>query len=258
MIIPLVNIFIGMFILMSVLWLYQVVTRNATIVDVGWAYGMGASSVYLALATHGDMGVGLLASILLLIWSLRLGTYLFRARILSGEGEDTRYQTMRKKMGNRANLMFFILFQAQSLFVLLFMAPLLVVFDRLQPLWQWHDILAVIIWTVAVAGETISDKQLHAFKQNPENRGKTCQIGLWQFSRHPNYFFEWLHWFTYPLIAWGAPNAILTWVLPAIMLLFLWKMTGIPFSESQALEHRSDYAAYQRKTSMLIPWFKGK
>ena len=70
-----------------------------------------------------------------------------------------------------------------------------------------------------------------------------------------NYFFEWLHWFSYPLIAVGAALAGWLWLLPVAMFLFLWFVTGIPHTEKQALKSRGDdYREYQRTTSPFIPW----
>lgn len=255
---PLLNVFFAMTISMALLWLYQVKTCNATIVDVGWALGMGASSIYLAFDSTGNTEVRIFVAVLLLVWSCRLGLHLIKARLQHSAVEDSRYQTMRTHLGKYAHLGFFALFQAQALFVLLFMVPLAIVFHRTTPLWQWHDIAALICWGIAVVGESVADKQLEVFKAQPAHQGKTCQIGLWRLSRHPNYFFEWLQWFTYPLIAYGTPYWEATCALPVIMLLFLWKLTGIPYVEAQSLKHRSDYAAYQEKTSILIPWFPKK
>jgi steroid 5-alpha reductase family enzyme len=94
---------------------------------------------------------------------------------------------------------------------------------------------------------------------NPANRGKTCQEGLWRYSRHPNYFFEWLHWFAY--VSWAAGSGLewLAWMGPVIMLWFLVKVTGIPASEAQSLKSRGEeYREYQRRTSAFIPWFRKK
>lgn len=251
---PLTNVFIGMIIFMTVLWLYQVFTRNATIIDVGWALGMGISACYLAWLSEGDQGRRILTATLMGLWSLRLTGYLFYTRIIKGHGEDTRYAAMRETMAKHPLAGFFAVFQLQSFFVVLFMIPLLAVLASPQPLWQWHDFIAIGLWLIAIIGETISDKQLYRFKSNPENQGKTCQIGLWHYSRHPNYFFEWIHWFAYPFIAWGSVYAAWAWILPVMMLIFLLKLTGIPFAEAQALKHRKDYAEYQKKTSIFVPW----
>lgn len=253
---PLSHVFIGMLALMTLLWIYQQITRNATIVDIGWSFGMGVSACYLAWTSDGDLGRRILTATLMGIWSLRLGGYLFYARIIKGHGEDPRYADMRQHMGKFASAGFFAIFQIQSLFVVLFMIPMLAVLASPEPLWQWHDSIAIAFWLMALVGETIADKQLHQFKSNPANRGTTCQIGLWQYSRHPNYFFEWLHWFAYPFIAWGSTYGDWAWIMPVMMLIFLVKLTGIPYAESQALKHRKDYAEYQKKTSMFVPMKK--
>ena len=88
------------------------------------------------------------------------------------------------------------------------------------------------------------------------NRGRICDVGLWRYSRHPNYFFEWLHWFAYVLLAIGSPIAWLAWAGPLVMYVFLRWISGIPYTEAQALRTRGeDYRDYQRTTPMLFPWF---
>ena len=89
-------------------------------------------------------------------------------------------------------------------------------------------------------------------------RGKTCRTGLWRYSRHPNYFFEICHWCAYPILAIGSELWWLALLGPLFMFLFIWKITGIPHIEKQALSHRPDYADYQCTTNMLIPWFPRK
>ena len=114
----------------------------------------------------------------------------------------------------------------------------------------------VAIWLVSVIGESIADRQLARFRADPVNRGRTCRQGLWRYSRHPNYFFEWLHWFAYVCLAMGSPLAWLAWSGPVVMYLFLRWISGIPYTETQALRSRGeDYRAYQRSTPMLFPWF---
>jgi len=100
-----------------------------------------------------------------------------------------------------------------------------------------------------------SARYVVAWRADPANRGRTCRRGLWAWSRHPNYFFEWLHWWTYPLLAVGAPWAAATLFAPAFMLFFLFKVTGIPATEARALVTRGDdYRRYQREVSMFVPW----
>ena len=99
--------------------------------------------------------------------------------------------------------------------------------------------------------------QLKQFKANPANKGRVCQAGLWNFSRHPNYFFEWLVWVAFFLFALGSPWGWVTIYCPALMLFFLLKVTGIPMTEELAVKTKGDaYREYQRTTSVFVPWFK--
>ncbi len=117
------------------------------------------------------------------------------------------------------------------------------------------DIAGVLVWLLAVGGERTADAQLERFRADPANRGRTCRVGLWRLSRHPNYFFEWLHWWSYVLIGFAAPLGWLTLLGPAVMLLFLLRITGIPMTELRAIESRGDaYREYQRTTSAFFPW----
>jgi steroid 5-alpha reductase family enzyme len=122
--------------------------------------------------------------------------------------------------------------------------------------WGWSDYAGIIVWLIAVIGETTADRQLARFRSKPENQGKTCRIGLWNYSRHPNYFFEWIHWFTYVFLGIGSPYWWATLLGPVLMLIFLYKITGIPYTEKRALQTRGeDYRQYQQTTSPFIPWF---
>jgi steroid 5-alpha reductase family enzyme len=108
------------------------------------------------------------------------------------------------------------------------------------------------LWLIAVAGEAVADAQLAAFRADASNKGKTCRAGLWRYSRHPNYFFEWTHWLAYAVM---LPEDWRVWVSPALMLYFLLRVSGIPATEAQALRSRGeDYRRYQRETSMFVPW----
>jgi steroid 5-alpha reductase family enzyme len=138
----------------------------------------------------------------------------------------------------------------------IFSIPFLVAMTlRSQGLGAWVA-AGVLVWVVAVTGEALADRQLAAFRADQTNRGRTCRVGLWRLSRHPNYFFEWLHWWSYVLLGVGSPWWALTLVGPALMLYFLLRVTGIPATEAQALASRGeDYREYQRTTSAFVPWF---
>jgi steroid 5-alpha reductase family enzyme len=119
--------------------------------------------------------------------------------------------------------------------------------------------LAVFVWCVAIGGESLADTQLARWRREPSNRGRTCRKGLWKCSRHPNYFFEWIHWWTYVILGATAAHGWVTLLGPALMLMFLYRVTGIPYTEAQALKSRGeDYRQYQKTVSAFFPWFPRK
>jgi len=235
-------------------WLIARRMRNAGVVDVMWAMGIGLAALYFGLVGEGSMMSRLLVAMLAGFWATRLAMHLL-VRVLY-EDEDGRYQSLRERWGDRANARFFGFFQIQALIALLFSIPLWVAAQNPVASPTGWTFAAILVWTIAVVGEAISDYQLARFRVQPKNRGKTCRTGFWRHSRHPNYFFEMLHWFAYVLLAVGLEYAWLSLLGPLAMLIFLYLLTGIPSTERQALRSRGDdYREYQRTTSALIPWF---
>jgi steroid 5-alpha reductase family enzyme len=109
---------------------------------------------------------------------------------------------------------------------------------------------------VAWIGESAADFQLMYFKSKPANHGVICQVGLWKYSRHPNYFFESLIWIAFALFAMGSPYGYVALIAPMLILYFLFRVTGIPATEAQALRSKGEsYRRYQQTTSAFVPWF---
>lgn len=233
-------------------WHWQRRHDNAGIVDVLWALGLAGAAPWLALTGSGAPAARILVGVLGAAWALRLALHLWR-RVRS-EAEDGRYRALRRHWdGDQRKFLGFFLFQA--LLVVLFSLPLAAVVAHPQPS-PLQLGAAALLWVVSVLGEALADAQLARFRADPGNRGHTCDRGLWRYSRHPNYFFEWLHWCAWAIAAVGAPHAWLGLLGPVLMYLFLRFISGIPFTEQQALRTRGDdYRAYQRRTPMFFPWF---
>ena len=242
--------------MMAVLHRLQRRRGDAGVVDVGWAAGIGLMAAAAALTGDGWGPRRALVGLMGAAWSFRLAGYLLVDRILRAEEEDGRYQMLRSQWGDRAQARFFWLFQAQALLVVLFGLPFVAVAARAEAFWTPWDAAALLIWAAAVAGESAADRQLAAFRRQAANRGRTCDRGLWRYSRHPNYFFEWIHWWAYAAMAAGSPLWWLASAGPPLMLFLLYRVTGIPYTEKRALATRGDdYRRYQRVTRAFFPWF---
>jgi steroid 5-alpha reductase family enzyme len=234
-----------------VLWLVQQRTRNAGIVDLGWALSFTPVALLFAWrSTSCACGWGVLLAIVL-AWSLRLGGYL-TARGAASAPEEGRYKDLRARWGARASVKFFVFFQAQAALVAILSTAFAVPFVVEPTSWLPRAIGGAIS-IAGIAGEAIADAQLARFKR--ENTGKVCDVGLWSWSRHPNYFFEWCVWIGYAIygLAFGS------WGLIAVggqllIVASIFGVTGIPPTEKQAIRSKGDaYRDYQRRVSRFVP-----
>jgi steroid 5-alpha reductase family enzyme len=244
--------------MMFALWLIHLLIRNAAIVDAGWAAALGILALYYAVAGPGYPARKWAIASMAGFWGLRLAAYLLLSRVV-GQPEEGRYVQLRKEWKNHLALRFLFFFEFQALLVAVLSLPfLLTCLNTRAPLGRVEK-FAAGLWLVSMIGEVIADLQLNAFKKNPENHGKTYRAGLWKYSRHPNYFFEWLIWVSYAVFALASPWGWIGLISPALILYFLLGITGIAATEAQALRTRgNEYRAYQRTTSTFVPWFPKK
>jgi steroid 5-alpha reductase family enzyme len=238
---------------MAALWALQLRTRNAGVADAGWTALVAGLAVFYATGTHGMPGRRLAIASMMGSWGARLTIYLLYDRVL-GKPEDGRYAPLR---GSRANAdkFFFWLFQLQAVAAVLFSTPALFASLNAAPDFTPLELIAAALWIVGFAGETIADRQLLHFKMDPDNAGGVCQTGLWRYSRHPNYFFEFTIWIANALFAASSPWGWISLACPLLMLYLLFKVTGIPPTEEQALRsHGGAYRRYQETTNVFVPW----
>jgi steroid 5-alpha reductase family enzyme len=237
---------------MSALWAFALRVRNIGYVDVGWAGLMALAALFAGVVGEGSPLVRSLVAMFGSLWGARLCLHLLH-RVLNEE-EDGRYKALRVAWNGSA-LRLFGFFQMQALVVALFSLPFVAAAANPRYDVSACTVLALAVWLASMAGESLADRQLARFRADPCNRGKTCRVGLWAWSRHPNYFFEWLHWFSYVLLAVGSGLAWLAWLGPVLMFAFLYRVSGIPWTEAQSLRSRGeDYARYQREVSAFFPW----
>ena len=241
--------------------LYAVARRidNYGIVDIAWSYAFAGLAIFYAFAGPGWPTRKVLNATMAALWSLRLGTHLYRRVMGHHPVEDGRYVQLRKDWAGNFAAKMFGFFQLQAASIVLLGAAFLVV--CLNPAPQLHtlELAGTALWLLALSGEALADAQLAAFKRDSANKGRVCAVGLWRFSRHPNYFFEWLIWVAFFVFALGSPRGWVAAIGPASILYLLLRVTGIPLTEEQALRSKGDaYRRYQATTSAFVPWFPKK
>lgn len=248
--------FLAAFVIMSVLWLCQRRTHNAGIVDIGWSGTIPLLAAFYAW-WYGTFTVPRvwIAVAFIICWGLRLMWHIHRRS--SGKPEDSRYRDLRESWGKNAQWKFYLFFQFQAAAAFLFSLPfLLMARDVRAEVHVLEEIGFLLMW-LSLAGESAADSQLKKFKRRHSTKGKVCTEGLWNYSRHPNYFFEWMIWVSIALYSLPSPHGYLSLICPALMLFFLFKVTGIPAAEAQAIKSRGQaYRDYQAATSAFVPWFK--
>ncbi len=237
----------------TVLWIIQNFTKDASTTDVGWCLGMPVLAGWYFINLEGFALRKLLIFVPLVIWSLRLSFHLVRRMRHAGK-EDSRYAQLRDEWGGHAGRNFFFIYQIQPVFDLILSVPFFIVFMNPDPAIKGVEIAALFLWAGGLAGETLADEQLRRFTANPANKGRVCQNGLWRYSRHPNFFFEWVMWVAYFVFALGSPYGLYGAVAPALMLVLLLKVTGIPIMEERALKKKGEaFREYQGATSFFFP-----
>jgi steroid 5-alpha reductase family enzyme len=260
MIIPILLAAVGLSIVMTLAWAYQRRVGNAGWVDVFWTAGLGLAGVAMALApipgTPWPTGRQALIAIMVAVWSIRLGSYL--GLRVAHHDEDVRYNGFRKDWGTDFQRRMFWFLQIQAAAATLLAVCILLAARHPAAGIRLADWVGVVILAVAIGGEGIADAQLKRFKADPANKGGICDAGLWGWSRHPNYFFEWLVWTAFAVMAVDFSGAY-PWgwfalIGPVSMYWLLVYVSGIPPLETLMLKSRGDaFRRYQATTHAFFP-----
>ena len=238
-------------------WKLSLRLNNFSFVDVTWALSFAPVSIWYAAVGDGWTPRRFAIALLLSLWSLRLGSYLWKRVAGHHPSEDARYAVLRKKWNSNLPKAFLIFFLAQAVLVWLLTLPVFLISRQAAPAFHVLEWVGLSVWFLALIGEAISDAQLAGFKKSNRDPKAICEVGLWRYSRHPNYFFQSLLWWGLFLIALPAPWGWTAIVAPLAMLHFLLNVTGIPLTEKLSVEKRGDvYREYQRTTSAFVPWFR--
>ncbi len=239
----------------ALLWGIAQRTRNAGIVDVGWALSFTAVVALFGAQAHSARDAYLPIGVIVVLWSTRLGCYLIDRGAVFGP-EEGRYVELRRRWALGAPRKFYVFFQAQALLTGILSTAFIVPFLATPTDGGVLRAIGASISLMGIVGEAASDATLARWKRDPANRGKVCDIGLWGYSRHPNYFFEWFVWLGFAVygLAFVDNGGWIALLGQGLIFATIWKVTGIPATEEQALRSKGElYRDYQRRVSKFVP-----
>jgi steroid 5-alpha reductase family enzyme len=243
-----------MAVLFALVWVICVRVRNYGFLDAMWSLSIAILAPLYALLGSGDPARRVAFAAVGIAWSLRLGLYILIRVWRHHPEEDRRYRTLRQEWPGPGRFLLF--FELQALIAVVFSLPFLLASQNARPGFAGIELAGLAVAIIGIIGESTADWQAQRFKGIPANRQRVVDVGLWHYSRHPNYFFESVVWWGFFLAALGSPYGWSTLLCPLLMLYLLLKVTGIPLTEKHSVESRGDaYREYQRTTSRFIPWF---
>jgi steroid 5-alpha reductase family enzyme len=245
---------IGLSVTMTGAWAIQRMTGASGWIDTIWSAVVGLGGMAATVFAEGDGGRRTAVFIVIAIWSLRLGAHI--AARTRGGGEDPRYQKLIEEWGTGAAFRLWLFLQVQAVAAFVLVLAVYLAAATAEPFPRPIDLLALGVAIIAIAGEAISDRQLASFRKTPEAKTGVMEKGLWRYSRHPNYFFEWLFWCAWPLMAVGIPLgwSWLALLAPLQMYWLLVHVSGIPPLEQHMLASRGEkFRALQGRVNAFFP-----
>jgi steroid 5-alpha reductase family enzyme len=247
---------IAMTAVMVAAWAFGLATKNGGWTDVFWSAGSGVTLAASALLVehHPISARQWLVAAMAFLWGLRLFAYL--APRVASHPEDVRYAKFRQDFGRNYPIRMLFVTLPQAPATALLALTVIIAASRPDPGLDLRDYAGLALFAVALVGEYVSDEQMRRFRANPANKGQVIETGFWAWSRHPNYFFQWLGWLAYPIIGLD-PARPLTWLVfsaAAVMYGLLRYVSGVPPLEAQMLKSRGEkFRKYQERVSVFFP-----
>jgi steroid 5-alpha reductase family enzyme len=241
---------------MSLVFIAAQYLKNNSIVDICWGIGFIIVALSLYFMRPVIYPAKIIVSILILIWGARLTWYIFLRNY--GKGEDFRYVRFRQDWGKSFLVKsFFFIFMLQGILMLIISMPVIVIFNSPARALNFFDIAGVIVFAAGFFFESAGDYQLAQFKKNPANKGRLMTGGLWQHTRHPNYFGEAVMWWGIFLIGLSSPHGWIALISPVLITYLLVFVSGVPLLEKK-YAGRPDFEEYKKNTPVFVPFIKIK
>lgn len=238
-------------VVMTSVWTLSTVIRDASIVDIVWGAGFVVVAWSSWITSDADGLAALAVRVCVTVWGLRLAGYLAWRNL--GKGEDFRYQAMRRKYGARFPLISFVtVFLLQGALMWVVSLPVQVVHD-VDPQASPVLVVGVAVWAIGLAFEVVGDLQLARFKADPASAGRVMDTGLWRYTRHPNYFGDFLVWWGIAIMALSNVASMVGVIGAVVMSVLLMRVSGVPMLEHSMAKRRPGYVEYQRRTSAFFP-----
>lgn len=237
---------------MSLWFGYSVIKHRNDVADVAWGLGLVLLAWVSYLITVAPDYRGLVVGTLVTIWGVRLARHISVRH--KGKAEDSRYLAWRQSWGKWFYLRSYAqVYLFQGVLLYLIALPVLLINLSPGPALGWLDAVGVVVWLVGFYFESVGDAQLARFIKDPANTGKLMQSGLWQYTRHPNYFGEVTQWWGIWLMALSSPYRLVAIIGPITITVLILKVSGISMLE-KTMAKKPEFAAYKQRTSTFIPW----
>ena len=235
--------------IVTLLWFSTLKIKRADFIDIYWGPSFFFSALLIFFISKNFTLANFIILILVGVWSIRLALYLFLRNIK--KDEDKRYVKIRASIGNIG--LYFITYMIQVVLIGLVSLPIQVLIIQTETAnLNFISLIGVIIALSGVVIESIADFQMSNFKLIPNNKGKLMDKGLWQFSRHPNYFGDSLFWWGIFILSYGYTSNLLIIISPMIMTYFLMRVSGVTLLERQLRHKKEGYEEYINNTSSFL------
>lgn len=244
------------FLFMNVLFIFALQKKDNSIADIGWGIGFILIALYTLFKNGQFLERQLLITVMTITWGTRLAIHIYMRN--KGKGEDPRYKRWRQMWGQQFMVRSYLqVFMLQGAIMLAIATPIIMVNTSNVPGLTFFDLLGFVVWMLGLFFESVADYQLYLFLQDPANRGLILMKELWRYSRHPNYFGEVMIWWGMFFVASNVPGGWMSIISPITISYILLFVSGVPLAEKQ-LQSLAEFAEYERKTSIFIPWFVKK